>query len=55
MYLILTQIHSHIFNLEHQIWRKINEKKRRNTFWNQYEIVEYEIREDKNLRGVRQS
>ena len=30
-------------------------KKRKNTFWNQYEIVQYEIREDENLRGSSQS
>ena len=35
------------FNMTHQIRRKINTlKKRRITFWNQHEIVQYEIRED---------
>ena len=47
MYLILVQIHLHNFNLAHRIQRKINTlKKEKNTFWNQYEIVQYEIRED---------
>ena len=27
-------------------------KKRKNAFWNQYEIVQYEIREDENFRGI---
>ena len=47
MYLILAQIHFHNFNLAHRIQGKINIlKKIKNTFWNQYEIVQYEIREN---------
>ena len=50
MYLILAQIHLHNFNLVLWIQRKINtlkkQNKKKNTFWNQYEIVQYEIRED---------
>ena len=30
-------------------------KKRKNTFWNQYKIVQYEIQEDEILRGSSQS
>ena len=52
MYLILAQIHSHIFNLAHRIRIKINILKTEELlFSNQYGIVQYEIREDQNLRG----
>ena len=46
MYLILAQIHSRIFNILHWIPRKINTLKKKNKFWNEYEIVQYEIPED---------
>ena len=56
MYLILTQIHLHNVNLVHRIQRKINTlKKEKNTFWNQYEIAQYEIRDDEKFRGSSQS
>ena len=51
MYLILAQIHLHNVNLVHRIQRKINTlKKEKNTFWNQYEIAQYEIRDDEKIR-----
>ena len=47
MYLILAQIHLHIFQLGTSNWEKDKYlKKRKNSFWNQYEIVQFEIRED---------
>ena len=51
MYLILAQIHLHNFNLAHRIQRMKNTlKKEKKMFWNQYEIVQYEIREDKKFK-----
>ena len=52
MNVILGQIHSHIFILMQQIQRKINILKKRKTFWNQYEIVKYEILQDQIWEGV---